>query len=431
MNDESTESMSPSSEPRGPATGPYLRLAYPPELAGESLRVPIREGLVVGRSERMAHGTLSRRHASIRKRGVGVAVRDLQSRNGTFVDGQRVEGEVLAMPGAVLRFGEVIGAVELHEEDAPHLSDALPGASARMRALRRSVARVAAGVAPVLVLGETGTGKDHVARTLHAASSRGGPYVAFNCAGLTPTLADSQLFGHRKGAFTGASEANEGLFRAAHRGTLFLDEVAELDLAVQSKLLRALEDGRVIPVGGTEAIAVDVRVVAATHPSLHERVAAGTFRRDLFARLAIAEIAVPELRERRVDVPTWLERLDARWCEREGGPPLVWSALAIERVMLAEWPEHLRGLDRLVYGLRIRLGPGAKVTPRAVEAQLAVAPSTESTVPSTTSKPGKPSREELERVLVELHGSVRAAAAHFRCDRKQIYRWLDAYGLRR
>jgi len=434
VSDEQTKTMREDGDGvRGGAPGVIVRLAWPPSLAGRELGVPLRSGLTLGRgsAEGLEQPTLSRAHAELKRRGMGLRVKDLGSRNGTFVDGAPVTEERVAMPGSVVRFGDVLAVVESTEVEGSNLgAELLPGGSTRMRVLRKTVARIARGVAPVLLLGETGTGKEYVARAVHEIAAREGEYVPFNCAGLTPTLADSQLFGHRKGAFTGATEAREGLFRAAHRGTLFLDEVAELDPAVQGKLRRALEERRITPLGAAAPVEVDVRVVAATHPALAERVAEGRFRRDLYARLAIAELRIPAVRERRADVPTWLRRLDDRWCAREGGRPLEWSALALERAMMAPWPENLRGLDRLVYGLRVRLGSGATVALADLDALLASQRVAEPAKPAKTGRPPKPTAEELRRVLEANDGSVRATAKHFQRARKQIYRWMSAYGLR-
>ncbi|MCB9591154.1 MAG: sigma 54-interacting transcriptional regulator [Sandaracinaceae bacterium] len=415
------------------APRPGLRVVFPRALAGW-VDAPSRGETVLGRTShaRLDHRSVSREHLRLRVRGVGLAVADAGSHNGSFLDGAPLGAEpTFAGPGALLRLGEVIAVVELLEQDADEVDhEAIPGEAPRVRALRRRVARLGPGAAPVLLLGQTGTGKERCARELHRLSGRG-PYVALNCAGLTRELADSQLFGHRRGAFTGAAEAREGAFRRAHGGSLFLDEVAELPLDVQAKLLRALESGEVTPLGSDTAQQTDVRVIAATHPDLSERVGDGLFRRDLYARLALAEVELPPLSDRRGDIPEWLARFDARWCETEGGDPLEWTSEAIETMALRAWPENLRGLDREVYRLRCDLDE-----PLVLRAHVArEAEDDEDDSPEELSSRGgrltRPSREELERVLEENDGSIRATAKHYDRDRKQIYRWMEAYGLRK
>jgi len=414
-----------------------LRFVHPPEVAGVTLAVPARGRLRFGRgaTEALERPRLSREHAELRSRGVGVLLRDLDSRNGTWLGGVAVDGDGrTAMPDAVVRFGDVLGVLEALEEDdaSPDLAR-LPGQAASVRRTRRKLARVGAGVAPALLLGETGTGKEYAARAIHERSGREGRFVAFNCAGLSPQLADSQLFGHRKGAFTGADRASAGLFRSAEGGTLFLDEVADLDAVVQAKLLRAIEQKTILPLGEDREQEVDVRVVAAAHPDLPQRVAREAFRRDLYARLAIAEVHLPALRERRADVPGWVHRFDARWCEREGGEPLSWTVEAMELATLHDWPENLRGVDRVVYGLRLELGPGARVTADTLRSLLDAPPSggaEDDADEPVRPLPPKPDAAELRRVLEANDWSVRATARHFQRQRKQIYRWMDAYGLR-
>lgn len=361
-------------------------------------------------------------------------VTDEGSRNGTWLDGRRLGPEpAVVVPGAVLRMGDVLAVIESVEDDQSDVdAQAIFGDAPQLRALRRTLSRVGRGRAPVLLLGETGTGKENAALALHHASGRA-PFVELNCAGLTAQLADSQLFGHRKGAFTGASEAREGLFRRANGGTLFLDEVAELAPEVQAKLLRAVESGTFLPVGQDQPVQTDVRVVAAAQPDLRSRVADGSFRRDLYARLSLAEVMLPPLRERRGDIPSWVERLDHRWVSAEGGAPLRFTTDAMERLMLGVWPENLRGLDRTVYRLRC-LDLTRPVELADLEgARPPFEPPCDSEDDGwreTGEMPPKPSCEELERVLAECEGSVRATAKYFRRDRRQIYRWMDSYGLR-
>lgn len=225
----------------------------------------------------------------------------------------------------------------------------LVGASAALEHVRRLIARVAASEASVLVRGETGTGKELVARAIHEGSGRaGGPLVAVNCGALPEHLVESELFGHRKGAFTGADEHRAGLFEVADGGTLFLDEIGELSKPLQSRLLRALESGEIRRVGDNQAITVDVRVVCATHRSLEEMVKAGDFREDLLFRINTFEITVPPLRDRRDDIPGLVEHFVRR--ARPQTPPgaVVADADAVAAMAAHRWPGNIRELANAV-----------------------------------------------------------------------------------
>ncbi|WP_019373110.1 sigma-54-dependent transcriptional regulator, partial [Melaminivora alkalimesophila] len=207
----------------------------------------------------------------------------------------------------------------------------LIGESAPMRAVKERIARVARSMAPVLVRGESGTGKELVARALHACSQRAdGPLVTVNCGAIPENLLEAEFFGARKGSYTGAMQDREGYFQAARGGTLFLDEIGELPLPMQAKLLRAIQERRVRPLGSTQEEAVDVRIVSATHRDLACEVQQGRFRQDLYYRLNVIEIVVPPLRERREDLPALSAALLARIGEESGMPvpPLTEAALA-------------------------------------------------------------------------------------------------------
>jgi transcriptional regulator with GAF, ATPase, and Fis domain len=373
--------------------------------------------------------------------------RDLGSRNGSFVDGTRADQPLPLEDGSVVRLGGVVGVYEVSADGAtpapapPEVLAALPGEAPAMQELRARVARVAPDPSNVLVIGETGVGKELVAREIHRQSSRTGKLVAVNCAALSRELVESQLFGHVRGAFTGAADDQAGLIRAADGGTLLLDEVGELPLDMQPKLLRVLQDREVRPVGGQRSVRVDVRVVAATNRDLAKQVSSGGFRLDLYARLALWEVRVPPLRQRRGDLPGWIDVLHARWlAERDRhGEPLLFDAEAMESLLLGDWPGNLRDVDRLVHELasdertaaatRRPLGvSGLPAWLRATE------PDPDAGTPdsnqTTQERRPAPSREELEAALASLGGSVRAVAKHFGRDRRQIYRWMEAFGLR-
>jgi DNA-binding NtrC family response regulator len=223
------------------------------------------------------------------------------------------------------------------------------GSSKSILALRQIIARVAPTAATALITGETGTGKELVARAIHKSSPRSQkPFIAVNCAAFTETLLESELFGHEKGAFTGADRLRQGLFEAAHEGTLFLDEAGEMSQATQAKLLRVLQEGTILRIGSTKPRDVDVRVVVATHRNLEERVKTGEFRQDLYYRLAVVPIALPPLRERRDDIPGLCD-LFCRVISREMKmPPRPISVSAMQKLTSYDFPGNIRELRNLV-----------------------------------------------------------------------------------
>ncbi|MCC7540183.1 MAG: sigma 54-interacting transcriptional regulator [Deltaproteobacteria bacterium] len=391
----------------------------------------------------LADSAVSRRHLRITWDGRSRThvVADLDSRNGSWLDGVRLGSARTPLhDGAVIRLGGVVAVYERasDDEDDETVAKAIPGVSAPMRRLRRQVALAAPDPSPVLVVGPTGAGKEHVVRTIHELSGRAGPFVAVNVTELSGQLAESQLFGHVRGAFTGASQAQPGLVRAAEGGTLLLDEIGELSLELQPKLLRMLQEREVRPVGGTAAEPFDVRIVAATNRDLASEVDAGRFRRDLYARLTLWELSVPPLTRRRADVPAWIARLHRRWCSERGRPirPLRFDSEAMERLLLSEWPENLRGLDRLVHRLAAEADAGVIAldhvarhldpprTPRPTTGAAAKEPAGPRRAPPATA-------EELSAILDRFDGSIRATARYYGRDRRQVYRWMDALGVKR
>lgn len=238
-------------------------------------------------------------------------------------------------------------------------SSEILGMSPAMRTVREMISRVARTGATVLITGETGTGKELVARAVHKSSLRGSkPFVAVNCAAFTETLLESELFGHEKGAFTGADRARQGLFEAAHEGTLFLDEVAEMSPAAQANLLRVLTDGQVVRIGTTQPRKVDVRLLTATHRDLEQRVREGLFREDLFYRLAVVPIPVPPLRERREDIPGLCDFFLAQVALELKLPRRKLSAEALEKLVRYDFPGNIRELRNLIERASILSGAG-------------------------------------------------------------------------
>jgi hypothetical protein len=257
---------------------------------------------------------MSRRHATIERSEGAWSIRDHDSTNGTFLEGTPVKGRVAASGGALVRLGNTLlllvddvrpfGTFPVRADDGVVIGPSL-------RAVHDRIAAIAKAGHALLIRGESGSGKELAARRFHEASrgQRAGPLVAINCATIPPGLAERLLFGARKGAYSGAETSTEGYFQAAHGGTLFLDEIAELALDVQAKLLRTLESGEVLSLGATRATQLDVKICCATHGDLRARVAAGSFRQDLFFRLARFEVELPPLRQRREEFPALIAAL--------------------------------------------------------------------------------------------------------------------------
>ncbi len=230
------------------------------------------------------------------------------------------------------------------------------GDSSLMRQLLAMIERVATSDATVLIVGESGTGKELLARTIHRVGPRAeGPFVAFDCSALAPSLLEAELFGHEKGAFTGAGRARRGLFREANGGTIFLDEIGDIDATVQNKLLRVLQEREIKPVGGDRPVAIDVRVVAATNKDLRALVARGQFREDLYWRLAVVPIQVPPLRERKEDIPMLAAHILARrrgaaksFAGGEARYPTQITAKALTRLATYRWPGNIRELENVL-----------------------------------------------------------------------------------
>lgn len=309
----------------------------------------VRTRLTLGRSLQcglpLDSDRASREHATVEPAEGGMWVADLGSRNGTFVNGARLGAErVFASLGSVLRIGGtlllVIPDVAAFLEGSAMTQPPLVGAAGTAR-LRRSLRELATSTVPVLLEGETGTGKEQAARFIHEQSGRAGAFVPVNCAAIPSELIESELFGHVRGAFSGASAARSGLIRSADRGTLLLDEVGDLPLAAQAKLLRVLEDSSLRPVGQDSSVAIDVRFVSATNRPLSSMIVDERFRGDLYHRIAAASVMIPPLRSRREDIP-----LLARFFLGESA--LAFSATAMERLLLSSWPGNVRQLRNLV-----------------------------------------------------------------------------------
>ena len=307
--------------------------------------------------------------------------------------------------------------------------ETIVGASPAMLEVYKLVARVAPTTATVLVVGESGTGKELVARAIHTNSLRSqGPFVAVNCTALTESLLESELFGHAKGAFTGAVAAKRGLFEEAHGGTLFLDEIADIGGKMQAQLLRALQDGEIRRVGSTEPIKVDTRIVAATNRDLETEVKAGRFRDDLFFRIHVVTLTLPPLRERHSDIPLLVEHFIAKYAARTG---LTEGAGIAPEAMTAlcryAWPGNVRELENAVER-SLTLSKGGVILcadlPPEIVGPAAMAPSG-----TRGLYDDRPTLAELERryidlILQETGGNKKRAAEILGIDRRTLYRSL-------
>jgi two-component system response regulator AtoC len=310
--------------------------------------------------------------------------------------------------------------------------------SPAMRHVLDATTRVAAKEITVLVRGETGTGKELIGSLLHAQSRRAdGPLVRFNCSAIPAELAEAELFGHTRGAFTGATQARPGFFAEASHGTLVLDEVGELPLAVQAKLLRALQDGEIQPVGSGRVEKVDVRIVACTNRDLAAEVGAGRFREDLYYRLAVVELVVPPLRERREDIPALAHEFALRYAERFGADTVRLAPVLVERLAAADWPGNVRQLENVVARM-VALSGGGEIGPEAFAATAAPQGAAPLRTPDAHAPPldgSRTLREQLDaversviaRTMTAVHGNQSEAARRLGISRNTLTERLRRY----
>jgi DNA-binding NtrC family response regulator len=369
---------------------------------------------------------VSTTHATLRRGKGGWHLED-SSKNGTLVDGRRVDdarlsdGAVIEIGGAffVLRDGMAVDPTEardVHSDELTGLTTLLPG----LQRTFDQVERIARSAVPLVLRGETGTGKEVVARAVHRLSRRPGPFVAVNCAALAPSLVESELFGYRKGAFSGALEDRAGLVRGADRGTLLLDEIGDLPLPAQATLLRVLQEREVLPVGGTTPIGVDLRVIAASHLDLRALVATRRFRGDLEARLAGLEVELPPLRQRKEDLGLLVAAILAR---APGGAGATLERAAARALFAHDWPKNIRELEQALTSALVLSG-GEPIAPAHLPPAVTAARPRK-----PPPREGDPVAEELARKLDEHHGNVSAIARAMGKTRKQIQRWLKRFGM--
>ncbi len=390
--------------------------------------------------------TVSRHHLEIALVPEGYRIRDLDSRNGTFMDGLRIL-DVIVEGGASVRIGEthlkttpLSDTVELALSPATRMGP-LVGRSAKMRRIFAIVGKVAPTDTTVLLTGESGTGKEVTARAIHEHSRRAdGPFVVVDCAALPPTLIESELYGHERGAFTGADRARTGAFESAKGGTLFLDEIGELPLELQTRLLGVIERRQIQALGSNHPRAIDVRLVAATNRDLRREVNRGSFRADLYFRIAVVTLELPALRERPEDIPLYVEAFLAE--HAAAGHPLELGAHTIAELSGRPWPGNVREL-RNALERAAALGevePDGEPVARATERDAdAPAPpgialgDADPAVPFKTSKAMLIDRFERAYVeaLMQRHGgNITQAARSAEIDRVYLLRLLDKFGMR-
>ena len=381
-------------------------------------------------------GQASRQHVAFTASAAVVRVEDLGSTNGTWCGGHRIDRPVDLCAGAVVRVGQslLVLAQETADDLPPPPGDlGILGRSGAVAELRRVVALAAPSHLPILVLGPTGSGKELISRAVHTCSRRRGELVVVNSAALPSTLVESSLFGHRRGAFTDARADEPGAFVRADGGTLFLDEIGDMPLDAQAKLLRTLETGEVVPVGGSRPLRVDVRVVAATHRPVVGQDA--TLREDLYARVAGVVVQVPRLADRREDVFTLFDAFSG------AGGSARFDVHAAEQLLLYGWPRNIRELKRVAERLELLHGAepvwtGEHLGELAASGVSVGAPpdhdegaDDEAAVGGDPAIPWPPTRESLQALLDDCGGNVSLAAERVGRNRKQIYRWRDRLGL--
>jgi DNA-binding NtrC family response regulator len=413
---------------------------------------PTTVGREADNSLAIPEAAVSRYHARVEQRPSGWWIIDNGSTNGTLVNGVRIDGPALLADHDIIRIGDTllryassnVYAYSAHRIDGTVIESArvhrhgivspLLVGGYQVNSVLDRIARVTRTGLSVVIAGESGTGKELVAQELHRQSGRSGPFQAINCAALPANLIETELFGHKKGAFTGAVQDKVGLVRAAHLGTLFLDEIGDMPLEAQSKLLRVLQEREVTPIGATQAEPVDVRIVTATHRDLDAFVAAGRFRGDLLARLCEVRVHLPPLRERRED----LLPLVRHFLRRSGRPdarPRFSFMLALAHY---EWPYNVRELESAVK-LAIALADQPELDlvhlPENIQRALSGHGSRHASLAPSPPEdpgpapPGTPSEDELRALLARHRGNIAAVGRALGKERMQVHRWLKRYAI--
>ncbi len=386
--------------------------------------------------------TVSRVHFEITRDAKGYLVRDMKSTNGTFLDGAEVKeaylraGSVIRAGASELKFTPFEERIEILPSEKEQLGE-MVGKSPAMREIFGLVEKIAPTDATVLIEGETGTGKDMIARTLHQLSPRSGaPFIVVDCGAVAGTLIESELFGHEKGSFTGAVAARQGAFELASGGTVFLDELGELSLDLQPKLLRVLEQRELRRVGGTKTMKVDLRVIAATRKDLRSEVEKGKFREDLYFRLNVVPITAPALRERREDIPLLIDSILTKLAPSDSAAQLSDQTRAA--LMAHDWPGNVRELRNVIErALALGADPGMLVAPLGEVGRGSAATLRD----GIEFEPGVSFRDTKEKwtelferryltwLIKRADGNISKAARDADMDRKYLHKLLRKYGI--
>ena len=423
----------------GESAGREYTLSRPETLVGTAPECHIR----------LNEATVSRQHFKVLQDGDTYRVVDLGSTNGTFVDGAKISdaflrpGSVIAAGGIHFKFETLIDEEEFAPSDESNFFS-LQGQSIRMREIFGVLQRVAPTDATILIVGQTGTGKSAIAKAIHEASSRrDGPFRVVDCGAIAPSLVESELFGHERGAFTGAVKQRSGALEAASGGTLFIDELTDLSPHLQPKLLRAIEERELIRVGGNEPIRFDCRIIAASQHDLWEKVEAEEFRSDLYFRLAVVQLQLPSLAERREDIPMLVDHFLDQIGSTEVKTFSDLDADLQRKLMAHTWPGNLRELRNTVERVALMFGRDPFVQPggrrRAGPPGRAVgndpdraAFEVELALPYKDAKESLLAEFEkvyLTRLLERSGGSIAQAARDAGLDRKHIYNLAAKHGI--
>ena len=436
MHDDATRTATRAAGPDHAAPRPGLLVVHHPDPAhlGVRLAVPTRGELMLGRKQAslpaglLDDSRVSRRHASIRSlRGV-LQVEDLGSHNGTRIAGAPTTGARPLAPGDVVGVGPVLFVVV---DDVQARRGSRPGGlvgdSAALAGIRALIDQVAPTSTTVLVTGETGVGKELVAREVHERSGRTGRLVTLNCASIGDGVVQSELFGHVRGAYSGAERPRKGLVLDAAGGTLFLDEVGDASPALQANLLRLLQEREVRAVGSDRTDVVDVRFVAATNVPLAAAARDGLFRADLLSRLQRCVIRVPPLRQRRADILVLARHLARRVTKG----PVRFTAELAEALVVDDWPGNVRELAAIIERLALdddgQPWPSAPWLPAELEARRA--PALPAAQPTPSQASDRPDADSLIAGLREHAGSITKLAAQLGIGRNTLYRWLREAGI--
>ena len=377
-------------------------------------------------------GRMSVEHVSLRREDGRWVARDQRSKNRMLVDGQVAEeaelsdGTLLQLGHTFFRFRSELPALDPPILDFQASSDVGPlsTVSPAFSLVLDRAGAVAPSRVPVLLMGESGTGKEVLARSIHARSGRKGDLVAVNCGAIPPNLVEAELFGHKKGAFSGAIQERAGLIRASDGGTLFLDEIGDLPLPAQAAFLRVLQEAEVVPVGGSRPEPLDLRVVAATHHDLKRSVREGRFRHDLLARLEGITLKLPALRDRAEDIPLLIVLLLRRLAPER--PDVKFTPAAAQAILSHDWPLNIRELEQTLSAALALSGTGSIELDHLPETVIGVA----DTGPARElSAEEERHRDELTALIRQHKGNLSAVARVLEKGRTQITRWVVRYGI--